>query len=335
MPDKNKTEYDWVELVVKAGQLVGLNPVRTRWKLRAWQDRMKAKKAAVAGEAAAITREHKICPRCRALNPGDGKLCIKCGARLHSRPVEIADRFLRHFSLGMTAETYIAAAMIAGYAITAMRGSSSSFLSASPRDLVWLGGLLPADVLAGQWWRLWTCVFLHGGLMHIGFNAYALIYIMPFVREVYGDGKAVVAFFITGIAAGLASLEWSVLSYGANGYRVSIGASGAICGLIGLMMVWGHRDGTAGGVAIRNTTTPPTSAERPRAPCSPCSSPPASPCAEAGPGTRSPWSPPSPWRAPWPSLPTWLSPRPPRPLSCPPGLEARASKDFDNARGVL
>ncbi|HUT54467.1 MAG TPA: rhomboid family intramembrane serine protease [bacterium] len=256
MPGKNKTEYDWVELVVKAGQLLGLNPVRTRWKLRAWQDRVKARKAAVAGKAAAITREHKICPRCHALNPGDGKVCIKCKSRLHSRPVEMADRFLRHFSLGMSPETFIAAAMIAGYVITVARGSGSSVLSASARDLIWLGGLQPAAVLAGQWWRLWTCAFLHGGLIHIGFNAYALVYVMPFVREVYGGAKALFVFFITGIAAGLASLGWALYRYGAFpqylGLRVSIGASGAISGLIGLLLVWGHRDGTAAGISIRN-----------------------------------------------------------------------------------
>jgi membrane associated rhomboid family serine protease/ribosomal protein L40E len=256
MPDPNKTEYDWVELVVEAGKLVGLNPVRTRWKLRAWQDRMKAQKTSVAEKAHAVTREHKICPRCRALNPGDGKVCIKCGARLLSRPVEMADRFLRHFSLGMTPETFIAAAMIAGYVITISRGSSSSLLGASPRDLVWLGGLQPGDALAGEWWRLWTCVFLHAGLMHLGFNAYALIYVMPFVREVYGGSKALFVFFVTGIGAGLASLFWSLLRAGSptalQYYPVSIGASGAISGLIGLMLVWGHRDGTASGMAIRN-----------------------------------------------------------------------------------
>jgi rhomboid protease GluP len=257
MGENKKDEYDWIEPVVNAGRLIGLNPVRTRWKLRAWQDKMSAKKGAVSDKAAAVTREHKICPKCRAMNSVEDKVCVKCGAKLRSRPVEMADRFLGHFAVGLTSETMIATGFVAAYAVVALNGKTSGWLGFSSPDLIWMGGLQVPMTLDGQWWRLLTCVFLHGGLWHIGFNTYALIYLMPVVREVYGANKALFVFLVTGIGASLASMFWTLYQFGSDPlflqYRVSIGASGALCGWIGLLLVWGHRDGTGSGIAIRNS----------------------------------------------------------------------------------
>ena len=264
MSEPQRDEYDWIETLARLGQAVGMNPVRIRWKLRAWQDRQKGRGRAVAGKAQAVKRAHKTCPVCNGINAADDKKCVHCGARLRTRAGEVVARFFRQFGMGLGFETLLAGAFVLTYILVVVGGIDSSFWDLSSGDLVRAGGNFHdtrADVhwagshwqfrptLAGQYWRLWTYAFLHGGLMHLGFNAWALVYIVPRVREVFGTNKALVVYVITGVLSGAASLAWAVL-LGKD--MVSIGASGALCGLIGLMMVWGHLDRTMHGIRFRN-----------------------------------------------------------------------------------
>lgn len=259
---KDKEEYDWIESVTQLARLVGMNPVRTRWKLQAWQNRMKAARSSVSIKSGAITHKHKTCPKCRAINSIEDKVCFKCGAKLQSRSLEMTDRFLRHFNLGLTAETFVGMAFLIAYGMVVKNGQYSNFVNVNSYDLIRMGGNTLLSLSGGhiqqldfstalreQGYMLWTSVFLHAGIYHLLFNTYALVYISPLVREVYGSSKLLFVFFITGIIASAASLELKILH---NVASVSIGASGAICGLIGLMMMWGQRDGTFSGKMIRN-----------------------------------------------------------------------------------
>jgi len=241
--------YDWIEAVVKAAGLLGFNQVRLRWKLRAWQDRMRGKRAAAGSRVAALAREHKTCPACGGINNLDQKVCLHCGARLHSRPVDLSIRLFRHLGVGLTPESFLAASFIAVYAVSALMLPESNWMSMSGRDLVKIGGNFPSLTLRGQYWRLWTAVFIHAGLWHIGFNTIALLYLAPVARETYGAGRTMLAFLATGMGASMVSILWMMFSGRAG---VSIGASGAISGLIGLMTVYGHREGTAAGISVRN-----------------------------------------------------------------------------------
>ena len=250
MADREKSDYDWIELVVRAGKLVGLNPVRTRWKLRAWQDKMGRRKSGAAVRAAALTREHKTCPKCGGINGPEETKCLHCEAGLHSRPVELITRFLRHFDIGLTPESVLSSLFVIAYAVVVYRGPGSTVMAMSPVDLIWLGGNFPPKTMADGWWRLWTAVFLHGGLVHLIFNVYALIYVAPMVREIYGAYKSLFVFVVGGVGASLVSLLWTV--YSGTGGGVSIGGSGAICAFIGLVLAWGHRDGTSLGIGLRN-----------------------------------------------------------------------------------
>lgn len=250
MPDNHENEYDWIELAVKAGSLIGLNPVRTRWKLRAWVERMENRRRAVSSTAREVTREHKTCPKCGGINNPDQKVCLHCGAKLRSRPVEIIYRFLAHFELGLSAETFIAVALAAAYGLTAIEGKGSLVSGPGIKELLATGANFYPLSLGREWWRLWTSVFIHANLWHIGFNVYALIYVMPLARQVYGGGKSLAVFSVAGLAGSLSSAVWAA----SQGYPVvSVGASGAISGIIGLLLVWGHRDQTASGIAIRNS----------------------------------------------------------------------------------
>ncbi len=88
----------------------------------------------------------------------------------------------------------------------------------------------PLMDLGGQWWRLLTATVLHGGLVHIGFNMYALYALGPTVERFYGGMRFSVIYLIAGIGG-----AWASYSFG-NLTSPSIGASGAIFGLIGCLI---------------------------------------------------------------------------------------------------
>jgi rhomboid protease GluP len=98
-----------------------------------------------------------------------------------------------------------------------------------------LGSTYPPAIFYGhEWWRLVTAVFLHGGLIHIGFNMMVLMDIGPVVEEIYGAARFLFLYIATGVAGYLLSSLRGLLSLG--GGHPSVGASGAILGLIGLMI---------------------------------------------------------------------------------------------------
>ena len=84
--------------------------------------------------------------------------------------------------------------------------------------------------LDGQWWRLFTCMWLHGGLIHVGANMYCFWQIGRMAERIFGRGRYLAIYLITGIGSSLASLSW-------HPSTVSVGASGAIFGVAGALFV--------------------------------------------------------------------------------------------------
>lgn len=100
--------------------------------------------------------------------------------------------------------------------------------------LIELGAKVNVLINNGQPWRLITCAFLHGGLAHIAFNMYALKIIGSEVEYVYGKIKYITIYLIS-------ALGGSIFSYLFNANSISVGASGAIFGLLGAMIIFGIR----------------------------------------------------------------------------------------------
>lgn len=98
----------------------------------------------------------------------------------------------------------------------------------STEVLVRLGAKAPY-IFVGQWWRLVTAIFLHAGLLHIGMNMWCLVDLGPEAESLFGTTKFTVFFLVTGVAGYLLSLWWAP-------FGVSVGASGAIMGLIGILI---------------------------------------------------------------------------------------------------
>lgn len=84
-------------------------------------------------------------------------------------------------------------------------------------------------------WRLIMATFLHGGLLHLAFNMWVLMDIGPQVEELYGSARYLFIYVLTGIGAYIVS--------GLIGRHVSVGGSGSLLGLIGVMlaMTMGHK----------------------------------------------------------------------------------------------
>jgi membrane associated rhomboid family serine protease len=94
-----------------------------------------------------------------------------------------------------------------------------------------LGAMNGAAVADGDYWRLLTAAFLHGGILHIAFNMYALYLFGPFIERALGTARFIVAYLTMAIAS-------SVFVYWLTDPQVAtIGASGAIFGLFGLALV--------------------------------------------------------------------------------------------------
>jgi membrane associated rhomboid family serine protease len=83
-------------------------------------------------------------------------------------------------------------------------------------------------VADGELWRLWTVTLVHGGLLHLLFNMYALWLSGPLVERMYGRWRFVVFYLVFAAGGSLASFAFSDARY-------AVGASGAIFGLFGLL----------------------------------------------------------------------------------------------------
>jgi rhomboid protease GluP len=176
--------------------------------------------------------------------------CIRCGRQLPSfsfkkicqwcvqheaaqrgegndyQPV-ITQPWVRRSESSITLTQVIFGACIAVY--LAMAIASGSPVDFPGNILRHFGANFGPDTLSGQWWRLITYMFLHGGVMHIFFNMWCLWDLGRLCESLYGRWTYAAIYIITGIAGGLASVGW-------NPVVLSVGASGAVFGLAGALI---------------------------------------------------------------------------------------------------
>jgi rhomboid protease GluP len=107
--------------------------------------------------------------------------------------------------------------------------SGLGFISFKASDLLSWGANFKPSTTNGEWWRLLTNTFLHGGLMHLFANMYGLLFVGIFLEPRLGKIKYAIIYITTGVLASVASLWW-------HDATVSVGASGAIFGLYGVFL---------------------------------------------------------------------------------------------------
>lgn len=108
---------------------------------------------------------------------------------------------------------------------------SGNIFSINQDVLIAMGAKYNPGIYNGEYYRLITCAFLHGGVVHIALNMYSLYCVGPMIEEVYNKTKFTIIYFVSAILASLFSLYFSD--------AVSIGASGAIFGLLGAALIFG------------------------------------------------------------------------------------------------
>jgi rhomboid protease GluP len=127
----------------------------------------------------------------------------------------------------ITLTQVIFGANIAVFLATAL--ASGSAINISGEVNFHYGANFGPYTLSGEWWRLLTYMFLHGGAMHIFFNMWCLWDLGRLCESLYGRWTFAAVYLITGVAGGLASIAW-------NPRVLSVGASGAIFGLAGALI---------------------------------------------------------------------------------------------------
>jgi len=111
----------------------------------------------------------------------------------------------------------------------AMAAASGTVMDFPGMTMAHYGANFGPYTLSGDWWRLVTYMFLHGGLMHIAFNMWCLWDLGALCESLYGRWSFAAIYLTTGFAAGVASVAW-------NPRVLSVGASGAIFGLAGALI---------------------------------------------------------------------------------------------------
>jgi membrane associated rhomboid family serine protease len=102
------------------------------------------------------------------------------------------------------------------------------FALVGPRAI--LNGHLVDGVAHGEWWRLLTAAFLHYGPIHLGLNMLALWWFGEVVERALGRGRFLLLYLVSGLAGSAGALI-------ANPDAVTVGASGAIFGMLGALLI--------------------------------------------------------------------------------------------------
>lgn len=104
--------------------------------------------------------------------------------------------------------------------------------------LVAWGGVAAFEVQQGEWWRLLTGTFLHGGFVHLAINMLGLYAVGQFIERIYGARLLIIVYVGCGLLGSALNLSFAAQ------HAVSVGASGAVFGVVGalLVTVFRHRD---------------------------------------------------------------------------------------------
>lgn len=117
--------------------------------------------------------------------------------------------------------TFLIVAIGIGFALQFFLGRALTDAGANYGPAVWQGG---------EYYRLVTSMFLHGGIVHLLLNGWALYQLGSMVEIWMGSGRMLLIYFVGGIAGSIASTFWT--------QSLSVGASGAIFALLGALIAF-------------------------------------------------------------------------------------------------
>ena len=179
-----------------------------------------------------------MCPNCRAFVTTSDRVCPYCEMQLGPRAIERRDP--GEVLGGLIPHARFTTVMI-------LLINTGLFLAdyLNPQaGLTRFGASLPAPYMQGQWWRLVTAGFLHGGVFHILMNSWVLFDLGAEVEQLYGTSRLIVFYFVSTITGFWTSSHL--------GFHSSVGSSAGIFGLIGAMLAFGVSDRSALGSMVKS-----------------------------------------------------------------------------------
>jgi len=183
----------------------------------------------------------RLCPACGTLVGSTATRCHQCGASMTFSIAAVSKSLERlmpatspatYGILGLSCVLYIVSFLLTMrtngfqapgggiFGLFGIGGISGSVLQR-------LGASLPLPYDLAQPWRFVMAVFLHGSLMHIAFNMWVLMDIGPILEELYGSARFLFIYVVCGIGGYVLSSLFG---------HFSVGGSGAILGLIGVLL---------------------------------------------------------------------------------------------------
>jgi rhomboid protease GluP len=210
-------------------------PIRWRYKIDRWRNQV----ASLFRSQPSAARP-RLCPACGTLVGSSASRCHQCGASL-SFSLAAASRSLSRLLPQTSPVSYgILGLCCILYGVSLLITINRSGFQAPGGGLgalFGLGGISGAVLMrmglsAGPYdfvqpWRLVTAIFLHGSLLHLGFNMWVMMDLAPTIEELYGSARFFFVFIVTGVSGYLLS---SVTGH------FSVGASGSLLGLVGLLL---------------------------------------------------------------------------------------------------
>jgi membrane associated rhomboid family serine protease len=188
-----------------------------------------------------------ICPDCMVFAPVGIRCPDHAGRAQGTARVSTGVRRAAYEGTGALVTKTLIAINVLIYLANLAQGSSFGRTSGS---LFEKGALFirvpfyPGGLAEGEWWRLLTAAFLHGSIIHLGFNMFVLWFIGAPVEQAIGRGRFLALYIVSGLAGSAGALLF-------DPYAVTVGASGAIFGILGaaLVLEW-QRSYVLGGQAL-------------------------------------------------------------------------------------
>ncbi len=191
-----------------------------------------------------------MCPNCRAFITVDDRVCPYCEAKLGQRAIDrrMPSDVLGGLIPGARFTTVIILTANLGLYVAMMLysmqgGKGGALMDLDGQTLYAFGAKFGRQLAAGQWWRMITAGFLHGGLMHLLMNSWALFDLCTHAEEALGTPRLIVIYVVSTVTGFVGSMYWSA--------SLSVGSSAAIFGLIGAMIAYGKQYRTSYGEAVR------------------------------------------------------------------------------------
>src|SRR2546425_1357353 len=205
-------------------------PYRWQWRLERWKN---AVRGFFGGEQ---QPRPKLCPACGAVVGISATRFHECGASLRFSLAALSKSVGGLFGENeapVTTVLLITNILMFGVSWLAMASSGGGggfriLWGMGGETMYRLGASFGPSIFGlHEWYRLVTAMFLHGGLIHIGFNMMALMQFGPALEELYGSARYLFFYVVTGMFGFLVSAALG---------NYSLGASGALLGLVGLML---------------------------------------------------------------------------------------------------